>query len=145
MTLHRAVACDAADRAGLLVAVHGDDEWGFEDDALVVFRLTIAAPEYGPAGERLWPVLDTVTGLRQDDPAAIADHPAVQDLTASLLAQSRLTRPAVDGGTEAADAADDGPRCAGCGCTEKRPCPGGRSGTPPTPKAGIRAVPTSGR
>jgi len=30
--------------------------------------LSIVAPEYGPAGERLWAVLDFVTGLRRDDP-----------------------------------------------------------------------------
>jgi hypothetical protein len=31
-------------------------------------RVAIAAPETGAAGERLWPVLDFVTGLRQHDP-----------------------------------------------------------------------------
>ncbi|WP_329564540.1 hypothetical protein OG711_39020 (plasmid) [Streptomyces uncialis] len=30
--------------------------------------LAIIAPEYGTAGERLWPVLDLVTGLRADAP-----------------------------------------------------------------------------
>ncbi|MFB8314707.1 hypothetical protein ACFC5T_40315 [Streptomyces sp. NPDC055961] len=28
--------------------------------------LTLAAPEWGPAGERLWPLLDRVTGLRPE-------------------------------------------------------------------------------
>ncbi|MEV5440799.1 hypothetical protein AB0K80_33070 [Streptomyces sp. NPDC052682] len=31
--------------------------------------VSIAAPEYGPAGERLWVVLDHLTGLRREDPA----------------------------------------------------------------------------
>ncbi|MGW0955385.1 DUF6919 domain-containing protein [Streptomyces sp. NPDC002545] len=31
--------------------------------------VSIVAPEYGPAGERLWVVLDHLTGLRREDPA----------------------------------------------------------------------------
>ncbi len=31
--------------------------------------VSIVAPEYGPAGERLWTLLDHLTGLRREDPA----------------------------------------------------------------------------
>lgn len=174
---------EAADRAGLLVAVHHDDEMGFDDEALPVtlrdgetyttfggrlsrrdmnamwpvirgeafndvrdaFHLTIAAPEYGPAGERLWTALDFVTHLRQndgsdpwsqglpqmpftvwmDDMAADAKHPAVEQLTTSLLARGRLTAAHSIVPRPGGDDADTKRRCVVCGCTEDGPCPGG--------------------
>ncbi|MCT9142418.1 DUF6919 domain-containing protein [Streptomyces violarus] len=134
---------EAADRAGLLVAVHHDDGmhacgralpvtlrdgktyttfggrlsrrnmrhiWpGIRreafDDLRDAVHLTIAAPEYGPAGERLWAELDFVTGLRQEDPT---------NPWSPVLPQM--------------DDADTKPRCAVCGCTKNTPyCLGGWS------------------
>ncbi|MFJ4343203.1 DUF6919 domain-containing protein [Streptomyces sp. NPDC088915] len=37
---------------------------GLTDLAVRGYHLTIAAPEWGAAGERLWPLLDRLTGLR---------------------------------------------------------------------------------
>ncbi|MGW2892288.1 DUF6919 domain-containing protein [Streptomyces griseoruber] len=39
-------------------------------------RMTIAAPEPGIDGERLWPILDFLTGLRQHDPGNPWNSPA---------------------------------------------------------------------
>nr|WP_055637724.1 hypothetical protein [Streptomyces griseoruber] len=39
-------------------------------------RMTIAASEPGIDGERLWPVLDFLTGLRQHDPGNPWNSPA---------------------------------------------------------------------
>ncbi|MFF3720560.1 DUF6919 domain-containing protein [Streptomyces prasinus] len=54
-------------RADMAIQWTGLDR-GLYDQVAHGTYVSIAAPEYGPAGERLWVVLDFLTGLRREEP-----------------------------------------------------------------------------
>jgi hypothetical protein len=57
-----------ASRADMAIQWPGLDRGLYREVSTGIY-VSITAPEYGPAGERLWGVLDFLAGLRRHDPA----------------------------------------------------------------------------